>query len=451
MSFTELIKYFGVMRKFYPLILLAVAITFLQSCRKNDTEFVVQPDAENFDAKVAVDWMHLYQRVVQSEAKNPPQASRIYAYGAIGLYQSVFPGMRGYRSLEGQVPGLINLPYADMSGRIDYTVASNEALYLIASKIFVALKPENIQKIEGLHKSFVDESQLKLPADLVSNSKQFGARVADAVLNRANNDNFASTRNLSYTVPTTHPSFWAPTSAVTVPLEPYWGKIKCFAMAEGGACTIKSTIPFNTTTSSEFYKQANEVLTTSFNLTTEQKAIASWWADNGGQTATPPGHWVAIADQLITRQNLNLAKAAEIYTTLNIGLADAFISCWDEKFKLNLLRPVTYIRNHISGNSNWSPMLPTPPFPEYPSGHSVASAAAGEILTRLIGEVSFVDSANTYLGYAPRSFKSFRDAASEAAISRLYGGIHYREAIEKGLMQGKEVSKAVFEKIKLRR
>ncbi len=221
-------------------------------------------------------------------------------------------------------------------------------------------------------------------------------------------------------------------------------------MPNGSACSIPSGIPFSTAVGSPFYNQANEVLTVSQHLTDDQKAIAEWWSDGTNQTATPPGHWVAIADQIATRRNLNLTKAAEMYALLNITLGDAFISCWDQKYTLNLLRPVSYIHTYIAGNTAWTPLLSTPPFPEYPSGHSVASSAAGDILTHLFGNFTFTDSANTYLGLAPHTYNSFQQASDEAAVSRLYGGIHFREAIENGSRQGKEVSKAVLMKIKLK-
>lgn len=221
-------------------------------------------------------------------------------------------------------------------------------------------------------------------------------------------------------------------------------------MPNGGACSIPSSIPFSTTPGSPFYNQALEVVNTADNLTQGQKDIALWWADGPGATSTPPGHWLAIASQLIKEKNIPLGKSAEIFATLNIGMADAFISCWHEKYRLNLLRPISYIRTYLPGRTTWTSLIGTPPFPEYPSGHSVSSGAAAEILTKYFGAIPFTDLTNVGLGLSTRSFNSFTEAANEAGISRLYGGIHYREAIDKGILQGKEVSRVVFEKIKLK-
>lgn len=439
--------------KFYSLFFVAASFLLLESCQKQDIQPEYPTSTNNYSSAVATDWMNALRQVVQSESKNPPQASRVYAYGAVSLYQAVLPGMSDFQSLEGQIEGLSNLPVVSQPNKLDYTTAANEAMYQFAKKIFGTLKTDNIQLIEQLHQKYHSEAVSKIATDKLEYSEAYGNNVAMAVLNRADNDGFAATRTMTYTVPlpSANPANWQPTGAVTSPLEPYWGTLKCFAMANGGACTIKSAIPFSTDPNSQFYKQALEVATVGSNLSQEQKAIANWWADGSGATPTPPGHWVGIASGVIADRNMNLTTAAEVFATLNMAMADAFISCWDEKFKCNLLRPVTFIRQNIPGQSSWSPLLATPPFPEYPSGHSVSSGAAADILTKLLGNLSFTDKANVSLGLQPRSFNSFQDAAQEAAISRLYGGIHYREAIENGILQGKEVAKAVFSKLKLRR
>jgi hypothetical protein len=151
------------------------------------------------------------------------------------------------------------------------------------------------------------------------------------------------------------------------------------------------------------------------------------------------------------KNNLGLGETAQMYAMLSVGMADAFISCWNEKYRMNLLRPISYIRQYIPGNQNWSSFIGTPPFPEYPSGHSVASGAAADILGKIFGKnVSFTDNTNVGFGFQSRNFQSFSQAAEEAAISRLYGGIHYRKAIENGLTQGREVSKTLFLKLKFK-
>jgi membrane-associated phospholipid phosphatase len=176
-------------------------------------------------------------------------------------------------------------------------------------------------------------------------------------------------------------------------------------------------------------------------LTARQKAIALFWSDDPGQTATPPGHSISIATQVLRRERSSLAEAAETYARLGVALSDAFVACWFQKYRYNLLRPVTYSRAQF--DPGWTPLLVTPPFPEYPSGHSVQSGAAAQVLTDLFGRrYRFVDHTHDARGLAPRRFESFLDAAQEAAISRLYGGIHFRAAIDNGLAQGRRIGRA---------
>lgn len=451
------------MRQLQVLSLAFLMVIIIPSCTKTDIQAPeTQEETSNLSyasknttstAQVAIDWMNGYRSIVQTESKNPPQASRIYAYAAIGLYEAVVPDMGGYKSLEGQIPGLVNLPNKVKNGQIDYTLAANETLYQISLSIFGTLNATNQSRVEVLRKKYMDNASLTLKSKEITESVNYGKAVAVAVLNRANNDNFAATRTLTYVVPsiTINPAYWSPTGAVTNPLEPYWGTLQCYAMPNGAACTIKSTISFSTDPTSAFYKQALEVVNTTNNLTQSQKDIALWWADGAGSTPTPPGHWVGICTSIAAQRKLNLGEAAAMFAKVNIAMADAFISCWNEKYAFNLLRPVSYIRTYIPGQSTWTPLLSTPPFPEYPSGHSVSSGAAAEMLTKIFGKkVSFIDSANISLGLSPRTFSSFEAAANEAAISRLYGGIHFREAIDKGVLQGQVVATTLLTKIKFK-
>jgi hypothetical protein len=179
-------------------------------------------------------------------------------------------------------------------------------------------------------------------------------------------------------------------------------------------------------------------------VTPAERATAQYWSDEGGATATPAGHWIAILSGVITTEERSLAFAAEAYARLGMVMSDAFVSCWDAKYRHVFLRPITYIQRHIDPTWNTprltDPLL-TPPFPEHTSGHSVLSAAAAQVLTELVGEdYAFVDDAHTSRGFPPRSYASFWEAAEEAALSRLYGGVHFRSAIELGVAQGRCVA-----------
>ena len=211
--------------------------------------------------------------------------------------------------------------------------------------------------------------------------------------------------------------------------------------------------PFSLETDSQFHAAARQVYDVGRTLTEEQRTVAIFWADNAGATGTPAGHWIAVVGQLARSRRLNLAAAAEAYARVGIAVHDAFVACWHEKYRTNLQRPVTYIRNHI--DPAWTPYLATPPFPTYTSGHSTQSGAAAEALTDMFGTGPFTDTLRSDHGLvpplAPRTFASFREAAMEAAVSRLYGGIHYSFDNDDGLTAGRCIGRAIRKRVRFDR
>ena len=244
-------------------------------------------------------------------------------------------------------------------------------------------------------------------------------------------------------MPPVGPGLWVPTPPAFQPaLQPAWGSNRCFAIDDATSCAPGNHTPYSEHEQSEFFVEAVEVYDAVDNLDDEREAIARFWADDPGATATPPGHSISIGTQVLRAEDASLMTAAETYAKVGIAVSDAFVACWNTKFRYNLLRPVTYIQRLI--DPAWSPLLTTPPFPEYTSGHSVQSAAAFGVLGDLFGDrYTFDDHTQDSRGLAPRHFDSFTEAAEEAAISRLYGGIHYRPAIELGLQQGRCIADAV--------
>jgi hypothetical protein len=227
-----------------------------------------------------------------------------------------------------------------------------------------------------------------------------------------------------------------------------------------GECKPHSATPFNKIKESDFYRQALEVYNIGIKLSPEEKSIALFWDCNpfflntqghlnfATKKLSPGGHWMSIVGIAAKKKNSDLATSAAAYLLTAIALYDGFISCWDEKYRSNVIRPESYINSYI--DESWRPLLQTPPFPEYPSGHSVISTAAAVALTYFFGsDFEFDDNTETDYGLPVRSFKSFMDAANEAAISRLYGGIHYRAAVENGQLQGQMVGKKILSKIRL--
>jgi hypothetical protein len=225
-------------------------------------------------------------------------------------------------------------------------------------------------------------------------------------------------------------------------------------MALASADELPAPAPpqYSTLFTSDIHAAAVEVYQRSQNLTAEQRTVADFWSDNPGQTGTPPGHWMALVSQIARDGGLSLAQTAEAYARVGIAVHEAFICCWRIKYATDLLRPVTYIRDPTCpiNDAVWSSPIGTPPFPEYTSGHSTQSGAASYLLSDLLGAIPFTDESHAGIPLPARSFDSFEEAAQEAAISRLYGGIHYRSAIEHGVDQGRCIGRTVRDNVVFR-
>jgi hypothetical protein len=230
-------------------------------------------------------------------------------------------------------------------------------------------------------------------------------------------------------------------------LQPYWGDNRTFIINKDEQCLLEPPPAYAEDAGTTFYAEAYEVYETVTNLTADQNEIALFWSDDPGTTPTPPGHSISITNQVLRQENASLAVVAEAYAKVGISQADAFILGWYYKYHYNLIRPITYIQNVIDPDWNTPTVtdpVVTPPFPEYPSGHSVQSGAAAQVLTDMFGEnYAFTDHTHDARGLAPRSFVSFYAFSDEAGISRLYGGIHFRAAIQLGIENGKCIGSVV--------
>ncbi len=416
---------------------------------------VGRPDlrpAKAYDAGVALTWFDFALHLVKTTpGYSPPVASRTFAYLGIGLYETLVPGMPGNRSLQGKFP---NLQLPTRSGRdshMYWPAAANAAIAAVARGLFPTTSAANLAAIDQLETSLNTASDSVSPV-LVADSVSWGKDVAAAILQWSASDgghegylrNFPS----SY-IPPQGPGLWVPTApGFQGALQPYWGQNRTFAVSSGAECVAPDHPTFSVAVDSDFYRDAVEVYEAVNGITAEQTEIAQFWSDDPGNTATPPGHSISILNQVINAEELDLAEAAECYLKVGIAVSDAFVTCWNTKYRTNLIRPISYIRDLI--DNQWTPILSTPPFPEFTSGHSVQSGAAFGVMADLFGDdYQLVDHTHDDRGLTPRVFTSFSGCAEEAAVSRLYGGIHYRPAIDLGVAQGRCVADAV-ERLPLR-
>jgi hypothetical protein len=397
-----------------------------------------------FGADMASAWFGVLLTLVRdTPGFSPPVASRAFAYSGVALYEALVPGMPGYRTLAGQLTGLDPIPGASLGAHHWPTVA-NAALASIIRRLFPTAPAERRADIDMLERRLAREYRSTVPPGVFRRSVARGREVARHVFgwSRTDGGHAAYLDNFPAYSPPAGPGLWTSTPPGFLPaLQPYWGANRPFALGAGGRCMPGPPPAYSEEPSSAFDAEARACYEATTNLSSEGEAIALFWSDDPGVTSTPPGHSVSILTQVVDREELNLDVAAEAYAKVGIALADAFIVCWRTKYRYNLLRPVTYIQRLV--DPSWVPLLVTPPFPEYTSGHSVQSAAAAQVLTQMFGTVRFTDHTHDARGLTPRSFGSFFEAAGEAALSRLYGGIHFTSAIERGLEQGRCVGHLV--------
>ena len=435
-------------------LVLLLTIALLISCNKKEEPIVITSN----DFHRSVDKIG---EIMVHDIFSPPVASRVFAYPNIAAYEIIAQNNDTYTSLEGQVTDLIPIPKADMSKPINYQLAALIAHIDLNRKLIFSEK-----SIETYRDSLYQVWETKNSSEFLA-SKEYGLEVAKHVASWMDNDNYNQTRTMSkFTIDSDDSSRWQPTPPSYMDgLEPHWSKIRSFVI--DSAAQFKPTPPpkFSLEKNSDFYKELKEVYDISNEITkdgdnSEEVEIAQFWDCNpyvsvtrghlmfATKKITPGAHWIGICKIACKKINSDFDNTVYAYTKTSIAIADAFISCWDEKYRSNLIRPETLINQHI--DENWKPILQTPPFPEYTSGHSVASGSAAIALTDVFGDnFSFDDDTELIYGLPVRSFTSFNQAAGEAAISRMYGGIHYRAAVEVGVKQGRDVGKFVVENLEM--
>ncbi len=423
-------------------LLLALPLLALAACQDASPE-AAPPEAA--DPELYRGAVLRVTEVMTHDIFSPPQASRVYAYLTVA----------GYEALAATRPDLVSL-----AGQLtDFEAASPpaEPVHGPTAALYAALAVgEALTFSTGDVEAYRQEAAAKLReaglrGRLLDRSAAYGEAVAAHVLAWAAEDGYARTRSgPAYTV-TDGPGLWKPTPpAYLDAIEPNWQTLRPFVLDSAAQFKPPPPYPYSLAPGTPFRQQVDEVYTVGRDLTDEQREIASFWDCNpyvmhtrghamfATKKITPGGHWMGIAEIASRKAGSDVAETAEAYVRTALALADGFISVWDEKYRSRLIRPETVINEHI--DEAWAPLLQTPPFPEYSSGHSVISAAAAEALTALYGDhFAFDDTSEEPYGIPARSFSSFREAAEEAAISRLYGGIHYRMAAERGIEQGRRV------------
>jgi hypothetical protein len=397
--------------------------------------------------------------VMLRDIYSPPVASRIYAYITVAGYEAARNGSKDYLSLAGQLKGLDSIPKPETGKQYCYSLAASHAI-LTVGKILVMSEG----RIEGFHTTLMDEfKSTGMPDEVYQNSIAYGKLIAARIIKWAGKDNYKHTRSLSKYDVQTDDATWKPTPpAYMKGVEPHWNEIRPFLLDSAQQFKPAKAVDFSLKPDSYFYKLALAVYDAGKKLTPDQTEIATYWDDNpfkvntNGHTMfatkkiSPGGHWINIAGLVCRKVKADYLRTSEAYACMAVSIADGFINCWDEKYKSKVIRPETYINQYI--DQNWMPLLQTPPFPEYTSGHSVVSTLSAVVLTKLFGDnFAFTDSTEVEFAIKPRQFASFKAAAQEAAISRFYGGIHYMPSIVNGVDEGERIGNFAISKLKTRK
>ncbi len=385
--------------------------------------------------------------VIIHDIFSPPVAGRIYGYVSVAAYETMAAGDTTYLTTSGQLHGLTAPPKPADGAQYCFELAAVEATLKVGSALVFSE-----DKMDTFYQSILQEyKSMGMPDDVFERSVAFGQSMASHIITWANEDHYKQTRSFPKYSIQDDPSTWKPTPpAYMDAIEPHWNSIRTFLLDSSTQFKPLPPTPFSIQKNSTFYKEAMETYSVGKSLSEEHRKIAAFWDCNpfimnvkghvmfATKLISPGGHWINITKVACQRSDASFARSAEAYMRVAIAVSDAFISCWDEKYRSKLVRPETYINQYI--DEDWVPLLQTPPFPEYTSGHSVISGAAAVTLTHIFGDhFSFTDSTEVEYGMGVRSFTSFIQASEEAAISRLYGGIHYRPAIEHGVTEGRAI------------
>ena len=435
-------------------IVLSISFLFLISCNS------VNPDWEKeaYDPEFLHTSMKKLTDVIVYDIFSPPVASRNYVYPSIAAYEALRHSDDSYHSFQGQLHELENIPPPEEGKVYNYGLSSVIAFLKVGQTLIFSE-----EKIETFRQEVLETYKShRMPKDVYERSIAFGNQVADHILTWANKDNYKETRSFPKFTVTDEEERWKPTPPGYMDgIEPAWREIRTFIIDSAQQFRPPLPTKYTMEEGSKFYEEVMEVYDVVNNANDEEKEIASFWDCNpyvlnvtghimhATKKITPGGHWIGITSIACRKEKSSMMESAAAYAMTSLALADAFISCWDEKYRSNLIRPETVINEYI--DEEWLPLLQTPPFPEYTSGHSVISGASAIVLTSLFGEnFEFDDDTEVEFGLPVRSFKSFIHASDEAAISRLYGGIHYMPAIDNGVAQGRALGRYIIDNIKLK-
>lgn len=438
---------------FFPIFVITTLQIFFYQCKQK----TVTVDWETFKKHQIIQWNRDLTLVVITDVLTPPVCSRVYAYSNIAAYEVLRQKSPDtYASFSGKLNQLTPVPVpSTKKDAIDLDIAAMIAFSAVAQKLVF-----NTVAVMDLEQKFLaDLNEYSLDKDILEQSITYGKKAGKHIIDWVVSDGYLQRNARPAYIVTKQSGRWIPTPPDYMDaVEPNWNTLRPFTLDSAAQFRPLAPIKFDTTKNSEYYKQLMEVYQAVKDSTKFSGEIARFWDCNPNVSVTqghvtyfqqkisPGGHWVHIAAAVSEKENFDALKTSYVITSTAIAIADGFISCWEAKYHYNTIRPETIINNYI--DKDWRPLLQTPPFPEYPSGHSVVSGAASTVLSSLVStNYAFTDSTELTFGMPVRQFTSFEEAGREASISRLYGGIHFRQALDNGFNQGQIIGQHFLKKL----
>ncbi len=430
-------------------ILLIFIILLILSCSKKEEKF---DDLSPLEINNIIEKM---TDIMVHDITNPPLASRFYAYSCLAGYEVIALEDTTYNSMHLVIKDFPKIQKP--SGISGYSVNLSAILSIIETA--KNLQPSGVI-LEEYQQNLLDSCRrLGFSEEIIQNSSQYAVKISLQLLAYAKEDGYRTISNYPRYDPEVGEGFWYPTPpGFFGAVEPHFNKVRPMFMDSASQFKPLPPAQFSLNKNSTFFKLMKEVYEEGLNASVVHKEIASFWDCNpfaledkghlmvGMKKISPGGHWMGITGIAAKKKNLTFSESLKLHTMISLGLFESFISCWDEKYRSNRIRPETAIRKYI--DPDWMPLLQTPPFPEYPSGHSTVSAASSIILKHYLGEnFSYIDSVEVKYGLPAKSFSSFSEAANEAAISRFYGGIHFKDANEAGISQGTKIARFILSRM----
>ncbi len=447
----------------FRLMQLTVLLLFvvLYSCKKEDRGLAPSASEESLlsksrcspklseeSADVVYQWYNYMETLQRNRPQpNPLVATRRFAYIGIGLFESVQPGIKGGSSFGPKLIDMPVMPKPDHSKKYLWSASANAALASLFKMFALNLSLADSASIDANELATYNQLKLTTSVDVMNRSQAFGRAIANAIKDWAATDNF-STASTSY-IQLTDPWAWVPTpTGFAAPFAADLRYSRPLLKYSLTALAPPIPVPFSVDPNSAFYAEAKEVqdLGGSLTATAANKATANWWADVGGVGVGVPApyHLISLVTSVLESQHSGLWKAAEVYAKTGIALKDGAIISFRSKYHYNLLRPITYIRQH-NNDANWLSFLPNPAYPDYTSGLVGFYGPLTQVLINEFGDIPITDNTYGWRGDQPRQFNSISQLRLEAALSRVYAGLHYRftqlVSIDMGIKLGNAIDK----------